>query len=107
MTCTASAEDLAGFYPIGRLRGSMPISAVTMALGPCWDSLLAVNCYCSLSMVLQVLHPLQPLPSQLPTEAEGLFARLSGEGCAQPKTVLTEASTLPGFLMYFCMPGVV
>lgn len=80
MICTASAEDLTRFYPIGHLRGSMPIRAMTMALGPCWDSLLAVNCYRSLSMVLQVLHPLQPLSSQLPTEAEGLFARLSGGG---------------------------
>lgn len=71
-----------------------------MALGPCWDSPLAVNCYCNLSMMLQVLHPLRPLISaQLPAEAEGQFTRLSGEGCAQPKTktVRTVASTLQGF----------
>lgn len=105
MTWTDSAADLTPFYLIGHLRGSMPIRAKTMALGPCWDSLLAVNCYCSLSMVLQVLHPLQLLSSQLPAEAGGggQFARLSGEGCAQPKTktILIEASTLLAFFFFF------
>lgn len=59
------------FRWIGHRKGRKLIRVTTMALGPCWDSPLAVNCYCNLSMTLQFLHPLQPLSSPLPARGWG------------------------------------
>lgn len=91
-----SALGFPRFPSIGHSRGSVPMRAASAALGPCRDSRLAVNCFCNLSMMLQILLSLQPLSSSVPCRVWGTTQKtLGGQGYAQPtpKTVSNLTSS--------------